>query len=116
MRYACRDECCVQDEYEINLAEFGDYIMSMLDNRESAARQSDQSDMSNGSTYDSQISYAASAEYAPSYSLMGPSAVHLEAATDSVIDPDLLLSMTEILAAGNNRVVNAQVGHLAEAP
>ena len=112
------DECCIQDEYEINLAEFGDYIMSMLDNRESAARQSDNSDMSNTSFYDSQRGYAVSAEsIPPPNSLMGSLlVVDLEAATDSVIDPDLLLSMTEILAAGNNSVVDAQVGHLAEAP
>ena len=112
-------EYCVQDEYEINLAEFGDYIMSLLDNRESAARQSDNSDMSNTcSLNESQRGYAVTAEsIPPPNSLMDSlSMVHLEAATDSVIDPDLLLSMTEILAAGNNSVVDAQVGHLAEAP
>ena len=107
-------EFCVQ-EFEINLEEFGDYIMSMLETNESA-RQSDNSDGSSQSGSLAELQSRASMEgiisLSNSYQLMGPSMIHIR--TEDIIDPDLLQSLKEIIAAGNNPIIDAEVAHLAD--
>ena len=83
--------------------------MSMLESNETA-RQSDHSDCSQ--TSDSQAASHNLISLSNSYKSTSPSMFHISA--KEIIDSDLLQSLKEILAAGNNPIIDAEVGHLAD--